>query len=456
MDGIEPLLDFACALRYDDLPAEVVSFVKAQVLDTMGVLIAGSAAAGVAAVVDEIGRWGSSNEATIPVFGSRASLQDTALAAATMARALDYDDIHEGALGHPSVTTIPLAFPAAEWIGRVTGRELIVAVAAGNELFVRLGLAMSAGLDNAGMAHTNQAGIFAGTTVVGRIAQLNRLQLGHAMGIAQHMVSGTLQNVLEGTLSVRVGQGLMAAQSVLAVRFARVGITGVRGVLEGKYGYFPSYHRDEYDRDFLDVGLGSDYHLLNTSVKPYPSGHLTHVAVEAGLAIHMRIAPSRRVVRAVLRTNSLTINLLDPNGTHRRNPRSLLDSQFSFRWAFAVALVRGRAGIDEFAEVNDPETQRISALTDVVLDRELDQQFAGVPAPVHASVQLDDGSQIELTAHDVPGSPTRPLTTEQLCEKFQDCCAHAAREMTEPHELQAALQGLEDLPDVTQIIRLLR
>jgi 2-methylcitrate dehydratase PrpD len=455
-DAVNALVDFAASLKFNALPEPVVNFLKFQIIDSIGVMCAGSAALGCRDVVDEISAWGGREEATIPIFHGKTTAQNATLARSMMTRALDYDDIHDDALGHPSGTTVPVAFPVAEWTGGVSGKDLIAAIAVGNEIFVRLGMASTDDLHVAGMSHTAQAGIFAGAATASRVARLSRDQLHNALGIAQAMVSGTLQNVNEGVLSVRVGQGLMSHEAVLATRFAKIGITGAREVLEGRFGYFPSYHRGIYERGPLVEGLGEQYHLLDTSFKPYPCGHLTHVAVEAGVALH-EARGGRAPVSILLRTNEMAFGVLAPNSKRRREPATAVDAQFSMPWAFAAGFVRGKAGIDEFSPeaVASSDLRQIAAMTEVVVDPELEAEFEARPSPLIAVITYDDGEVREARVDIAAGHQDRPLTHEQVRAKFLDCCAHAATPIGRAAELLERLGSLEDEPDVSALLTLL-
>jgi hypothetical protein len=54
---------------------------------------------------------------------------DAALVNSMMVQALDFDDVHEDAVLHPSCVQVPVAFAVAEQIPGVRGRDLIAAIA---------------------------------------------------------------------------------------------------------------------------------------------------------------------------------------------------------------------------------------------------------------------------------------------------------------------------------------
>ena len=71
MDLIERLVEHAVGTGFTDLPARAVAATKVVILDTLGVLVAGSSAPGCGALVDQLREWGGRKEATILVHGDR-------------------------------------------------------------------------------------------------------------------------------------------------------------------------------------------------------------------------------------------------------------------------------------------------------------------------------------------------------------------------------------------------
>ena len=126
---------------YDDLPEAVVHSVKLFVMDCLGVVAGAADAPGVGAVHARLGGWEGNGSATTLLGKRRLSPPSAALANATAAHALDFDDQHDPARVHSYCVILPAALAAAEDRGAVDGRRFIAAVAAGVEIHARLGLA---------------------------------------------------------------------------------------------------------------------------------------------------------------------------------------------------------------------------------------------------------------------------------------------------------------------------
>ena len=67
-------------------------------------------------------------------------------------------------------------------------------------------------------------------------------------------------------------QGVACEGGLIAALMAERGLTGSRAVLEGKFGYYPVYHRGQHQRRDLVDGLGTAWRIEEVSVKPvYPA-----------------------------------------------------------------------------------------------------------------------------------------------------------------------------------------
>src|SRR6185295_6495792 len=70
-------------------------------------------------------------------FGDRVGVASAALANGALSQALEYDDTHNEAIGHMSSPAVSAALALAE-TRYVSGRDLITAIAVGNEVSCRV------------------------------------------------------------------------------------------------------------------------------------------------------------------------------------------------------------------------------------------------------------------------------------------------------------------------------
>jgi hypothetical protein len=90
--------------------------------------------------------WGGAEQASVIGGGARYPTVSAALLNGTLAHALDFDDTHLPSVLHPSAAVVPAALAAAE-ISGASGQDLLAAVAAGDELVVRVQWALAAYAD---------------------------------------------------------------------------------------------------------------------------------------------------------------------------------------------------------------------------------------------------------------------------------------------------------------------
>ena len=269
MDVILPLIRNFRAIRFEDIPGEAVEAAKKNLLDTLGAALAGSSAPGCQEVIALVREWGGNREASVINHGDMLPLPNAVFSNAVMARALDLDDLHEKGTLHSSATIVPVALGVAEYGKNVSGKDLIAAIVLGNDLTCRMALAPRISPAVTGISYSYTHGIFGGAAVAGRLLGLDETQMLNAMGIAYSQGVGNRQANVDGALTVRVQQGLTAKAGVVSALLAKKGITGAQNVLQGKYGYYTVFERNDYSPDVLTDNLGRHFEGRNISFKLY-------------------------------------------------------------------------------------------------------------------------------------------------------------------------------------------
>lgn len=452
--------EFAHALTFEKLPAAVVEATKRLVLDQLGVMLLGSSAAGVDTLVDTVAAWGGAPEATVLVHGQRAPAHNVALVNGTMARALDYDAVHEKAIVHVTAGCLPQCLAIAERNGAVSGRDLIVALAAGMELMVRLGLAQETNFLNTGRVTTLHQATFGGALAAAKLMRLPPDGIVAALGIASGQVAGTLQMVVEGSVLVRVQQGFAGQNSVLAAVLAERGMRSIERVFSGEFGYFRAYHDDKYNPATLTDGLGEDYLLPTASIKYYPCCFLAHFAIHAMLKLRRAHALKPEDVEAIrLRMTRGSYDAVCAPLAEKQKVTTTQEALFSAPYTVATALVHGAVRVEHMRApaLFDPAVAAVAARVSAEIDPELERLYGRIIGPSIVEVTLKDGTRLSARADRVKGHPDEPMSLDDCEEKFWSCAPYAAKAM--PREkLEAAVarvRRLETLSDAAEIVRLL-
>jgi len=451
MDVIEKLVTNVVTTRYEDLPQEAIQSTKRDILDTLGVLIAGATAAGCDTIVDLIRDWGGKPESTILVHGGKVPAYNAALANSTMARALDFDNAVDKGM-HPSASAVPTALAMAEMCGGISGKEFITAVAVGQDLGERINIASTRG----GFDTTGTCWVFGATAVAGKILILDEDKMAHALGIAFNRAAGSFQSNVDGALVVRVIEGFSSSSGVLSALLAQKGITGTRNTLQGQWGFFPLFSRDEGDIKALTDSLGERFEGVRFTVKKYPSCGATLSGTDAvlDLVADHDIKPGE-VSEIIARAPARIYDLVGHPFTIRDNPQ--VDAQFSLQYTMANALVRGLPRLEHFTEklIKDPEVLKIAQKIRPILDPEVEKQ--GVPQSVLVEIKLKSGQHHSKFVKYHRGHAQNPLSPSEIREKFRNCLAYAPQPLPQANADQIIdmVDNLEDVKDVTQLVKLL-
>ena len=457
--------EHAAKLRYEDLPQPLIALIKQCVLDTLGVSIAATTLAPEAKIVhDYVSELGGKPVATMWGYGGKAPPPWAVFVNGSLGHMVDYDDV--GAGGHVSIVTIPVAFAVAEQLGGVSGRDLITAVAAGTDIHTRLNSAIRIPdwTIAEGWFPTQMFGYVSGAATAARLYGADTDTIEHAFGIAFTQMSGSRQMAVGTATHLRSMQAGFSGQgAILAADLARRGIVGSKEVLEGRYGLFKTYVRTDPDWDAMLAGLGQEFPLLELhGFKVWPAcGYTrpTNAAIRQLREQH-RIAPGDVEAVTIIGGTGGTRLLSEPLDLKRR-PKLSIDGKYSIPFTSAVMMTKGNVTLRDYTEegLRDPA---VLAMADKVSYR-LDPANA-LPVGGHSAlsrptveIRVKGGKVFSCTPDGVPGDPRNPVSDELLEAKFRDCVSFSARTVP-PANVEraiAAIGDLENMSDVTDIIRLL-
>src|SRR5688500_8989262 len=189
-DATQMLAQFAATLRYDDIPERVREYVKGMLLDTLACAIAGHQGEETHQVAALASSLAQSRESSV-IGGDRLTLAGATLLNGYLVTAVTMCDIHRPTLTHVTPEVVPPALAIAERDGS-SGRDLLVALAAGCEVTTRVGL----GIDypefrKRGWHGPGILGPFGGAAAVGRLRGFDAEIMAKAFGLAGSQSAGT-------------------------------------------------------------------------------------------------------------------------------------------------------------------------------------------------------------------------------------------------------------------------
>jgi 2-methylcitrate dehydratase PrpD len=258
--------------QYDDIPVDVLENTKRGILDSLGVIIAGSSFHGIKPPLELAREWGGREESTILVFGDKVPAVHAVFVNGIMGEAWDFTDAYSIGITHIAVPTTSAAFAMAERKDEpVTGKDLLTAVVLGQDVGLRMFRYMEM---TAGFSLNGLHSCYGVTAVAGRMLGLNEDQLGNGFGIAYNQMSGSAQSYLEkADTKEMIAGGEPARIGVVSGLLAQRGFTGPRNSIEGPSGFCKQYCRGRCNLERLTANLGKEFEGINIGFKPYPCGY---------------------------------------------------------------------------------------------------------------------------------------------------------------------------------------
>jgi len=449
MSATTVVADFIAKTRWEDLPPAAVSAARGAIIDCLGVMLAGAGEPSARILQTVALAEGGSPLCTIVGTGGRTGAVWAALCNGTAAHALDFDDTNFVLLGHPSAPVLAAALAAGE-LALVDGQALLLAFLLGLEVETTLAAALNPEHYDHGWHATCTLGTLGAAAAAARLLGLDPGQIRTALAVAASQSSGLKENF--GTMTKPFHAGHAARSGVLAALLAREGWTASERALEGPQGFFSVLSAGPVRPEVVDT-LGAPWKILSSgiAVKPYPSCACTHSIIDGAL----ELGRTHRIRPGDVAEVTVGVNAIVPRILIHSDPRTGLEAKFSAEFSAAAALCDGRVGISTFTDDKTREPA-IRALMQKIRVR-VDPDIPG-DAERHmwtrVTVRLADGRSFTAGPRQVPGRPSRPLSSDALREKFEEC-ARLALPPDRVESVRQMLETLETCPDLRSLTAIL-
>ena len=410
------------SLPYEALPGDVTELAKTALLDFLGVALAGSSMPMATICADYFSALGGRPEASLIANPQRVPAIHAATVNGVLGHALDMDDGHRAASGHPGIVTLPAALAAAETVG-ASGRELLRAVVFGYEVFVRLGAAVNPAHLHRGFHTSATIGPFAAAIAAGVLKGLQGERLVRALGLAGVQGAGLMEVFHDGAMAKPFQTARASAAGLLAAELAERGAGGPRTILEGEHGFLRAMagHEDGGGRagaESLVAGLGQDWAIRGVYFKAHAACRHTHPAIDAAATLRREHGITPEQVRgAVVQTYEVADRLCG----RAELPPGPSEAKFSLPFAVALGLTLGHARASCFTPetVADEQLRALATRVRVEVDPALDRLYPE-RRPAILEVTTVDGRCLRIEAPLARGEPELPLPPEELEAKFLD------------------------------------
>ncbi len=418
---------FVASLRYDDLPETALGIGRRCILDGLGQIAAGADTAAVRILAEDAAEQGGREQAAL--LGRPGIRVPAALAArvlGTAGHALDWDDTQAtrdprhtyGLLTHPTVPPLAAGLALAEAVGAISGRAFMTAFQAGFEVECKIAEWMLPDAYRRGLHASASEGTLGAAATCAKLLGLDEDGTRRALGIAASLSSaGIRANV--GTETKPLHFGRAAENGLTSALLARGGLECGPAPLDGAYGFLGVFGGGWFEEKPAE-GFGRRFSIVDpgVSVKPYPSGILSHQAMDAMLRLADREnLQADQVERLRFLAGS---NILKPLGY--RLATDHLEAKFCIPALLSMILLRRRAGKREFTDefVASQSMQDLQRRCETVLDPEIEALgFDRIRSRIE--VVTRDGRLLSETSDErYRGSPEQPMTDAELERKLRE------------------------------------
>ncbi|MFQ5865987.1 MAG: MmgE/PrpD family protein [bacterium] len=447
------IANFALRLRYEDLPAEVVTEVKRFLYDSVGCAFGGYATHDVTIVRNIYQDMGGKAESTVIGSGDKIPAYHATFLNSLMVRALDFNDIYwKQDPSHPS-DLIPVALAVGEREHK-SAKEVITAIVLAYEFECRLCEFAVPGIRERKWHHASLTQLVS-PIVAGYLIDLDEDEMVNAIGISGSH-NFTLSAVTAGQLTMMKNtvDPLAAQSGVMAALMAKQGYTGTEQIFEGKEGLMQTLGPD-WEVEKLVGGLGEHFKILDCSMKAFPTEALTHSHIAATLKVVTEhdIKPED-IQEVTITTIARAVDILFDREKYRPISRETADH--SLPYCIAAAIVDRRITTEQFNEdrIKDPKIQRVLPKIRGEASEEFEKMFPE-KQPSKVTVRLKNGQMYSAQVDYPKGDPREPMSNEDLENKFRGLASGLISEKKQ-HEIKQAIWGLELFKDVGQFMDLLK
>ena len=433
---------------------EARAVTKRAVIDAIGVMSAASGLGeGCEALVALAKESGESGSCTVLGFGLRTSPIMAAFANGGMAHALDFEDTHDATLVHPHAAVVPAALAVAEFVGGVSGREFLDAVAIGADLSCRLALGLTESVEKRGFFFIPMLSAYGAAAAAALLLKLSERETvqGFALASCQAVFSDALIAYPPSHLRA-IRDGFSARAGVTAVLLARRGVQAFDRPIEGPGGLYANFARGKFDAERLLHALGEEYEGAKVSFKPWPSCRGTHAFIEEDLSIAREGAfDIDRVQRIDLTVSPFFAILCEPPEQKRR-PKTAIDAKFSIPFTVALALAQRDVGLNDFLQerLSDPKLHALADKVHYTVEPgwTFDQSTRGA-----LTLWFENGHSVSHEVKYPLGHPTNPMDESATMRKFEDCLA-CTRHPLDPagvRRLASKLNAIDTVADMRDL-----
>jgi len=446
VEATQTLAKFAATLGYDDLPQTVRDHCKNLLLDALACAVAGDQGEETGQVAALASALAQGSESSV-IGGGHLSLAGATLLNGYLITAVTMCDVHRATMTHITPEIVPPALAIAER-DDCSGRELLVAIAAGCEVTTRIGIGLDYPVFRArGWHGPGILGPFGAAAAVGSLLDFDAETMARAFGLAGSQAAGTF--AAWGTPTVKFHQCRGALSGLMAALLAQQKFVATREFITAKDGGLYNTYANGGKPDTAVADLGQRFELEQIALRLWPSA-----TVIQGMSTALFDLVGRHKIDTA-RTRQVRIALsptaFDMHGgfkTYTAKFEALLSAHYT-----AAVILHDRALTLTQFEPKRYDDPKLRAFAAEKVEVRADAAVSGSQANV--DIAMDDGTVFSAHCEHPLGSSENPLSRAQIEQKFR---SYAAGVLPDAHiaDVLGAIDRLEDFRSVRKLMGLLR
>ena len=445
-EATQVLAQFAATLTYDHLPDQVRNHCKNLLLDALACALAGHQGEETHQLAALAAALAQSDESSV-IGGDHLSLAGATLLNAYLITAVTMCDAHRSTMTHVTPEVVPPALAIAER-DSLSGRALLVAIAAGCEVTTRIGIGLDYPAFRArGFHGPGVLGPFGAAAAVGQLRGFDAETMAKAFGLAGSQAAGTF--AAWGTPTVKFHQCRGALSGLLAALLAEQKFLATREFLTAKDGGLYNAYANGGKPELATANLGRRWELEQIALRLWPSASLTqgmNTALFDVLARHPIDPAQVKTLRVALAQTAFDMHGKLPG--YKGKFEALISGHYA-----AAAILHDRAlTLAQFepARYDDPAVRRFAQEQ---VDIRLDPALTDAQAIVE--IELNGGATHKARCDHPRGSFENPLSRTEVEDKFRTY-AKDRLPASRIDEVIETVNRLEDLGNVRELMDALR
>jgi len=440
------LAQFAATLRYEDLPQRVREHCKNLILDALACAVAGHRGEETGQVAALTAALAPGSEVSV-IGGETSSLAGATLLNGYLITAVTMCDVHRATMTHITPEIVPPALAIAER-DESTGRDLLVAVAAGSEVTTRIGIGTDYPMFRArGWHGPGIFGPFGAAAAAGRLLNFDADTMARAFGLAGSQAAGTF--AAWGTPTVKFHQCRGALSGLMAALLAQQEFVATREFLTAKDGGLYNTYVNGGKPDLAIADLGQRFELEQIALRLWPSATLIQGMNTALFELAQRHnIDGARVRKVQVALSKTAFDMHGGFGSYKGKFEALLSAHYT-----TAAILHDRAlTLAQFdpGRYDDPKLRAFAAeKVEVRADASVDHSQAKV------DIAMDDGTVLAARCEHPLGSLENPVSRAQVEQKFR-LYAEGVIPQANVARVIGAVDRLDELGSVRQLMDWLR